>query len=461
MSKGAASKEIMSLIKLISFFKQLRHKNDIEKTSFFFVNELFNIVPYRQCIIWGYNHKKISIHAGSGQIDVGEQSPFAQFLKKALNALIKTKAKTDDAVVKYVEDASYADVFAVEKSDLSTISSDILEEWLAPTVSNVFLYDDQQLIGGVWIERDTAIGDMEKAVLEDTCDALATRMQFFKKRQKRSIVNLFAGRKRKNFLLLCMLCVCFLPVRFSVTGTLEIVSQETSVISVPFSALISEVAVKPNQAVKEGELLFTLDKTQLQSEYNLALQELETARQNLSKTEREGFFDATKRSEINVLREEIKTRQLDVNYSKERLELSDVKASKDGVILFSDVNDLIGQPVKAGDKIMTLANPDKLELLVRMPSEDMIDVNKDVAVKFFLNTEPLHSHKAIIQNISYQPTKDTDGILSYKARAKIINEEDIERIGLTGTAKVYGERTVLIVNILRRPFMALRNIASF
>ena len=137
------------------------------------------------------------------------------------------------------------------------------------------------------MERESGVSEMEKAVLDDACDALATRIQYFKKSATKSFLNFFRTRKTKLALLLLFLVFCLWPVRFSITANAEIVPKEVFVVTVPFSALISDVSVRPNQRVSAGELLFKLDGTQLRSEYDLALQQLETARQNLSKTERE------------------------------------------------------------------------------------------------------------------------------------------------------------------------------
>ena len=75
-----------------------------------------------------------------------------------------------------------------------------------------------------------------------------------------------------------------------------------------------------------------------------------------------------------------------------------------------------------------------------------------------MNVDPLHSHDAELRTISYQSSKDEDGLLSYKARAIIENPQDVERVGLTGTAKVYGDKTLFIINVLRRPMIAVRNL---
>lgn len=323
------------------------------------------------------------------------------------------------------------------------------------------MLEEQGVVGGVLLARDKPLGDMERAVLEDACDALAEKMIFF--RGRRGLFKSSGGGffRLKYLLLIAAIVFCLWPVRFSVTTYAEVVAQDSKVVTIPFDSLIQDVHVNPNEPIAEGDVLFSLDNTRLKNEYVLSQQFLDTARARLAKTEREVFSDPAKIPELNILKEELKLKAVKLNYAKERLDLSDVKADMDGIALFSDKNDLIGRPVRAGDVIMTIARPEDVELLVRIPVESMINLDWDADVRFFLNSAPLKSLGASLYNVSYKPSADPDGLMSYKARAKITDLDQIERIGLTGTAKLYGGRTVMIVNLLRRPFIAVRNLLRF
>lgn len=461
MTKSDVSKELLRLISLISFFKQLRHKTDIAQLGFFFVNELYNIAPYRQCILWEQEAGAFKIRSASGQTDVGENSPLAQFITRTIKSALKNADFSDRERVKdYVEKNSYAQILETKDLGAITVSDSERKDFFSRNIVHVFLYDNEAVIAGLWIDKDSAAGDMEKALLEDIGDALSAQIQAIRKHGRTPFKSWRTFGRVRMALLIALAVFCLWPVRFSVIAPAEVVAQNMQIISVPFNGLIGDVAIKPNQQVRKGDIVFSVDKTQLKNEYALAVQELENARQKLLKTERETFSDPSKRSDVNILREEIKLKTLDADYAEERLAMADIRAPKDGIVLFSDANDILGQPVRAGDRIMTLADPQQLELLVKIPADSMIDVSQDKAVRFFLNIDPLNAHRATLYNISYQPTKESDGILSYKARAKIEDAGKIEKVGLTGTAKIYGKPTVMIVNILRRPFIAFRKLTG-
>ncbi len=456
--KGAHKRELLTLVRVISFFKQIRHHESTESLGFYFVNNLYNILPYRQCVLWCIRDKKIRIVSASGQVSVTENAPLTQFIKKFIRQSLKKKyLLSPDEIQAHVEENGYAQIQEIDLEDRQGFSESEVSEYISSHMFQIFLYDNNNVIGGVWLSRSAGLGAMEKALLEDISDAVAVRLQFFQRARNR-VRHSLLNSKMKKALMVAFLVFCLWPVKFSVTAGAEVVPKYNTVITTPYDGLISEIHVEPNEAVDDGDLLFSLDKTELQNAYNLALQELRTAREKFSKTERQVFSDASRKSDIYVLREQIKLKQLEADYAKERLGLADIQANENGVILFSDKNDLLGKPVRVGDKVMVLATNKEMELLIRIPADNMIELDAEAPVKFFLNTEPLDSHAAMIHNISYQPSRDADGLLTYKARAAIANPEDIEKIGLTGTAKVYGGDTVMIINLLRRPFIALRNL---
>lgn len=116
--------------------------------------------------------------------------------------------------------------------------------------------------------------------------------------------------------------------------------------------------------------------------------------------------------------------------------------------------------MSAGTKIMTVADPSTVDVLMRVPVEALIKINHSAPVKFFLNVSPLSGLRAEIRSIGYQASPDSDGLLTYKIRATPTTKEDL-RIGWKGTAKIRGDWTMLSYALLRRPVMALRRLTGW
>jgi len=53
------------------------------------------------------------------------------------------------------------------------------------------------------------------------------------------------------------------------------------------------------------------------------------------------------------------------------------------------------------------------------------------------------------------------GVLSYRLKASFGDGQPPPRIGLKGTAKVYGQRVSLFYFLMRRPLAAVRQVVGF
>ena len=160
------------------------------------------------------------------------------------------------------------------------------------------------------------------------------------------------------------------------------------------------------------------------------------------------------------LREEIESKRIAYDYAASLKERSEIRASRDGVAVFSDPYSLRGKPAHTGDKVMMVADPADYEVIVRVPAEAMVPISKDSDASFYLSVSPLSGHDINIESIGYQASPDADGLLTYKITATLGDHAKDLRIGWKGTAKIEGGWTVLSYAILRRPILSLRNLTG-
>lgn len=154
----------------------------------------------------------------------------------------------------------------------------------------------------------------------------------------------------------------------------------------------------------------------------------------------------------------MKKEKYSLGYAKGLLSSTDVLAPRAGIVVFEDVFDWVGRPVSIGEKVMVLAKGDQTELELRLPVYDNIGITIDADVRFFSNANPDQPIKAIISHHSYRASTSDLGDVSYRLKAKWENTDhkSTPRIGLKGSAKVYGERKPFILHILRRPLVEVR-----
>ncbi len=250
-----------------------------------------------------------------------------------------------------------------------------------------------------------------------------------------------------------------LPVRQSVLAPAEVVARAPSTVRAPLQGVVDRIEVQPNQAVQTGQLLATLDAREFEGKLESARQALAVAEAELRQGQQQALFDERSKTTLALLQGRRDQASADVDYLATALARTQVRAERSGIALFDDPADWIGKPVALGERIMLVAEPLDAELELHLPVADAIALPNDARVLLFLNTAPASPIEATVQRVGYRAAPVADGSLAYRVRARfnaVPTDGSPLRVGLKGTAKLYGGRTVLAVYLLRRPLAALR-----
>ena len=449
------------LLTLISLLKSARHKVKKTELEFLMINQTFNLVPYRHCVYWEWNSEMVSIAAVSGLIQIDPSGPYPLWLKKVIGHTIKNKLSGKN--VDETGQNEFTLLFTVDSSDYEETERKEWSQWVSAHALMLVMKDRHgDVMGGLWIDREEPFADLEKAVLEDLGDGYAHALHRFIDAEAnrrgasfKSVLSLSRSNTIRFFL--AFLAVMVFPVRMSATVPAEVVAKNPIVVSVPMDGVIQKIEVFPGQPVRKGDVLVRMDNTILKNKVEMAVSDAQAAEMALAKTERESLSDKTKLADIAILKAQIQQKNVEQKFAEEMLEKSEIKADRDGIVIFSDVNALQGKPAHTGEQLMLLADPKDSELLLRVPVESMIEIDEKIPAKFYLNVMPIGSIEATYESIGYQASPDPDGLMTYKIRAKLTDVGEKPRIGSTGTGKVYGGRTIMAFNILRRPFITLRH----
>jgi RND family efflux transporter MFP subunit len=164
---------------------------------------------------------------------------------------------------------------------------------------------------------------------------------------------------------------------FSLRGT------ETAVMSAPFEGFLGEVKVQKGDTVVAGQVLATLDRTELALELSAAQ------------------ADATRfESEVQQARSERKLADMQVAearaaQAKAKLEIlelhlvqSEVRAPFDGVVVEGDLRERIGTPLKQGDALYRVARLDKMYAEVLVREDDIRDIARGAPGQIAFASKP-------------------------------------------------------------------------
>jgi multidrug efflux pump subunit AcrA (membrane-fusion protein) len=228
----------------------------------------------------------------------------------------------------------------------------------------------------------------------------------------------------------------------------------------PLEGVVDHFEVQPNDHVEAGQLLLTLDPRAIENKLDVANKALAVAEAEYRQAAQQAVFDDKSRALMAVLKGRAEQRRADVTYNQSLLDRVKVTATRSGLALYDDPHAWIGKPVAIGERLLEIADPEQAEIEIWLPVADAITLSPGADVDFFLNIAPESPLHATLRQSSYEATQSPAGLLGYRLKAKLSNAARPPRIGLKGTAKVYGERVSLFYYLLRRPLAAARQFVG-
>ena len=433
----------VSLPKLILLEREARKAESIEHLAFIAVNETHRLTDYYQCVCWTYGAgNNVNVQTVSGVSTVDSQSQAILSIKK----IVKTLAHTDQAT--QLKPISISDV----PDSLQAEWKDWMPEY---ALWCPFVRPNGTLFAGLLLTRVKPFAPSEVGLLEHLVDAYSHAWHALDSARRRRVS--LPHRRWMHLAVVALLAITlFVPVRESALAPAEIVPYEPLIVSAPARGVIKEFHVRPNELVEAGQPLFSLDDTEIKSRYEVAQKSLDVAKADYLRAAQKSFSDRDSKSELELYKARVEEAALERDYAADLLERTRVRADRDGIAVFADENDWIGQPVIVGQRILTLANPNQAEIQIWLAVEDGINLEQGSTVQMFLNTNPTTPLSGEIRQTSYEPEKTPGDSLAFRLKAKLDVDQPPPRIGLKGTAKVYGDQVFLLYYLLRRPLSVLR-----
>ncbi len=436
-----ANQQMLRLSALLQLQLQARAAKQAE-LGFLMVNETISIVPYMQAALWQPHTRKLVL-SGAGNPD--QDGPYATWMRAVLSQL----SRLPDA----------GQIRACTAANLPPALAASWNEHLPEYVLWCPLATpDGMLAGGLVFARHDPWTDGEAALLQALTASYSQALIWHNLRRRRRLPRLHHGRRNLVFVAIGLMVVAamMLPVRSSILAPAEVVPVDPTPIRAPFAGVIENVLVAPNARVLAGEALLTLDTTQLASRVEVAQKALELAQVEYSQVSREAVADLRARGRLALLKSKMEQQAAELGYQTSLLQRARVVAATDGIAVFNDASDWIGRPVEIGERIMLIAGPASRLIELQVPVAEIATFAIGSEVQFFGNIAPDQPVGAKLSFASYGSAMAADGVLSYVFRATLDPDVEPQRLGLKGTAKVYGEPRPLLLWLLRRPMATMR-----
>lgn len=255
---------------------------------------------------------------------------------------------------------------------------------------------------------------------------------------------------------LVVLASMAIPVPRSVVAPARIEPREPIIVAAPMEGVIEEILVRPNQRVGEGDVLFRFVSAELEANLDVAEQAVAAAEADLRRARQQAFGDPRSKAEVALKEATLDLKRIERDYGRYLASQIEVEAPAEGLAIFPDAAEWRGRPVQTGANVMTIADPGQVRIAIDIPVGDAIATDAGAEVSVFLDVDPLNPVRAVLEHAAYGATPTEDGVLAYRGVARLADGESPPRIGLHGTARIYGEPVPLGLFLFRRPISAVR-----
>lgn len=436
---AAANGQVVGLSLLLQLQRRVRDSRTLDEAAFIAVNETKALLAYRQAVLWLADG---GVTAISGLPLPERQSPYMQWLTALCRAL-----------------PAQSGPFVVDRGALpSRVAAEWQEWWPAAALALPLRHGDGEAAGLVLLAREEAWTEAEMplsaelaAMYSHAC-ALHLKQRPWLKRLGRSL------RRRTVLLTTVALLVAalFIPIRLSVLAPAEVAAKDPFLVRAPQDGVIESFHIRPNQEVAAGQLLFRMDRTNLSARLGMARKAYEVAAEEYRQSAVLALQDDKGKMEMAPRRGRMEERAAELSGASRLLNRLEATAPRGGIAVFSDPTDWVGKGVSIGEKVLMIADPAQAEVVIRLPVADAIALAPGTRIILYLSSDPRHPREAVLTSAAFRAEVLQGGVVGYRLKGDFTDTAHLPRIGLSGTAKVYGERVFLGYALLRRPLTTVR-----
>jgi len=435
------------LARLVILQNRAHEAETAQELAIFATNQSHELSPFFQSICWHRNSlNQVQVMAVSGVSSIDPNAIIVRFMVKLVKA-IQAMEGTDKSRVVGLKDVS------------GQLRSD-WDEMMPPHCQWLPFSKDDRTEAGLLIFYEQPINRKRQTLFEPlttTFSHIWYSLPENRKKTKGLLGRITRSGWTKWAIFFCVVAILAIPVRESALAPAQVVATKPAVVGSTISGIIQQIHVRPNDFVTRGDLLVSLDATEAVSGLEIAEKEYDSAQTEYLIASQRAFSSEDAKAEVALLKSRAETAELKVKQAQSLLERTRIYAARDGIAIYTDEYEFLGQTVGIGQRIMLLADVNAVELDISMPVGDTIDFRVGDNVSLFLNTDPARPVKAVLRQTSYEPRTEESGEYVFLLKATFNDPEFKGRIGWAGTAKVYSsDRVSLFMYIFRRPIASVR-----
>jgi hypothetical protein len=423
----------------------------LESLIFIILNDTSYIIRYDRAVLWDYTSSKPELLGISGQAKLNKDAEIIQkwtILLKAIPEAEKAQELTEES---FSGDAKEA-----WKSINQQTRNSIL--WFPIPV-------DDKMTAALWLERwglDKDPNAPQALELLSTYLIKGYSAAFSRFKSRLGLKQFFFARHKfltSLLVLAAILTLVHLPLR--VVAHCEVVPKDPVLVTAPLEGIIENVLVQPGQTVTKGLPLFEYDKRAPLHDLKAAQKDVQVMQAEVARAATLGLSDPRSLKELAILKLKLEKGLVQLDLAQYQASKLTVTAPENGVATVDNPDEWRGKPVKIGEKVMIISNPKETKLRLWIPEDDNIIFDEKKPIAVYLNIDPDTRLNAHIDFVSNESTINDKNMTTFIAEARWDKQPEDVKLGLKGTAVLYGEKVSLFYYIFRKPWAHLRSMLGF
>ncbi len=439
----ALSNQVMGLGRLAQLELDVRQAESPLAVAFIAANDTHRVVPYDHALVWLAGTGRIA--AISGGMKIEPNAPQIRWYSACARHLAALAAPSGIVPV----DAALLPARLRTDAPRHLPVHTCWVPWLGPR---------SQQAGGLFVVRDTPFTAPEQRLLMRLGGAYGSAITALSAPSATPA----AWWSRKHCVIAAAvaatLLVLALPMHVVALVEAKVIPAEPKIVAAPIDGVIQRVLVAPNEAVEPGRPLVRYDTTELSAAEDVAARRVDVLFADRRRAEAQGVRDPKARAEIGALMARLAEGEIEFAHAQHRRARAVVMAHDAGVALLDDPVAWEGRPVRVGERILAIADPRRVRLEIYLPAEDAVVAVAGADVDFFMAAEPANPIRARLMKISHEARTLANQTVAFVAEAEFDASIPPPRLGLTGTAKIYGARAPFAYLLARKPLAAIRRV---
>ena len=233
------------------------------------------------------------------------------------------------------------------------------------------------------------------------------------------------------------------PVPFDVGGEAEIVPTIRHVAFCKIEGLIDHVFVHEGSRVESGQVLASLDPTDLEYKAKAANRRFEILTSEMNLLKRSGGEDPSKLAESEVVKLKRQAAWEEFQYYNWQQQFLKVRSPVAGIILSKDIESLSGKRFLAGEAFCEIVVPGDLSVDIFVPEDKITYVKCKDPATLYLSGTPRTGYKLVVTEIA--PMAEALPRLGnvYRVRAPFPGAPPSTMVGMRGIGKIHTMNSTL------------------